>query len=144
MCLKTATHFTASGFCDIFSSASSCQHGHEAMPPLWGHLPTQLRPEQIRGARGEPLEDLPHVQRAVPAGLRPEGVREPRAHPLRRPAAQLWLEKGKESAHQSVRLLSTTTEIIHSLSACTGMEILSLGLYCLSFSYIKKQFEVVL
>lgn len=124
-------------------SPSSRQHGHEAMPPLWGHLPAELRPEQIRGARGEPLENLPDVQRAVPAGLRPEGVWEPRAHPLWRPAAQLWLERRRESEHPSVQLLSTT-EIIHSLSACTGMAILSLGLYCLSFSYFKKQFEVIL
>lgn len=70
------------------------QHGHEALSALRGHLPAQLRSEQVRGARGEPLENLPHVQRAVSAGLWPEGVREPRAHPLRRPPAHLWLEKG--------------------------------------------------
>lgn len=69
------------------------QHGHEALPALRGHLPAQLRSEQVWGARGEPLEDLPHVQRAVSPGLRPEGVRGSRAHSLRRPPAQLWLEK---------------------------------------------------
>ncbi len=78
-------------------SSSRLQHGHEAMSAVWGHLPTQLRPEQVWGARGEPLENLPHVQRAVPTGLRPESVWESRAHSLRRPPAQLWLEKPEVS-----------------------------------------------
>lgn len=55
----------------------------EALSAVWGHLPSQLWPVEVRGACGEPLEGVSHVQWAVPARLRSAALREACAHPFR-------------------------------------------------------------
>ncbi len=62
---------------------SISQWGAEALSAVWSDLPSALRPVQVWGARGEPLEDLPLVRRTVPSRLRPGALREARPHPLR-------------------------------------------------------------
>lgn len=65
----------------------------EALSPVWGHLPSELWPVQVRGACGEPLEGVSHVQRAVPLRLRPAAVREARAHSFWWQHTQLRLDQ---------------------------------------------------
>ncbi len=62
---------------------SISQWGAEALSAVWSDLSSSLRPVQVWGARGEPLEDLPLVRRTVPSRLRPGALREARPHPLR-------------------------------------------------------------
>lgn len=73
----------------------------QALPFVWGDLPTALRAAQLRAARGEPLEGVPRLLRAVPPELPAAALREARPHALRRPRAQLrpnWVKHAEGRA----------------------------------------------
>lgn len=65
----------------------------QALPTVRGHLPSSLWAAQLRAARGEPLEGLSRLRRAVPSELPAAALREARPHTLWRQCAQLRADR---------------------------------------------------
>lgn len=89
----------------------------QALPAVWGHLPAPLWAAKLRAARGEPLEGLPRLLRAVPAQLSAAAFRETRPHALWWPRAQLWADRMKNRAKlecwQTVRVNVRCWLLVH-------------------------------
>lgn len=70
-----------------------------------GDFPATLRAAQLRAARGEPLEGVSRLLRAVPPRLPAAALRETRPHALRRPRAQLRADRMKGVEGQKLGIL---------------------------------------